>query len=363
MPKAVIEPVLSTTVIVILLCIALVVSLRKRTDTELFPPESTNEVKGFAMFAIIFAHVGYFLASDTRFLFPLSILAGVGVDLFLLVSGFGLTVSMMKRPLAPLAFYKRHLPKLYAPLWIVLLLFFAADALFLHSAYPLSYMVRSFLGIFPHANLYTDIDSPLWYFTFILFFYTLFPLFFFKRRPLVSAVLLYAAMTCILMLNLPYFSSVAVLYGVHTLAFPVGVALGGLYARHEKVRMAVADRIRKMPGILRICACAALLGAVVYLAYFSAVGSSLEQYGSLLTGMIVLAYFLIKRTRIRFLGVIGFFSYELYLLHWPIMYRYDFLFTRVPAWAAFTVDIVIILGLSWALRKAAAACVKKLRFG
>lgn len=66
------DPVLQTQIFVVLFLIALALTIRKRTSTEALPIETTQELKGFAIIAILFAHIGYFLATDTRFLFPLS---------------------------------------------------------------------------------------------------------------------------------------------------------------------------------------------------------------------------------------------------------------------------------------------------
>src|SRR3990167_8339061 len=62
--------------------------------------ESTLALKGFAILAVIFSHIGYFLVADHRFLFPLSTFGGVGVDLFLLLSGFGLTMSALSKDMS-----------------------------------------------------------------------------------------------------------------------------------------------------------------------------------------------------------------------------------------------------------------------
>src|SRR3990167_10590201 len=88
--------------------LAACVSLFRRKDGEgVLGQESTLSLKGFAILAIVFAHIGYFLVADHRFLFPLSTLAGVGVDMFLLLSGFGLTMSSLSRDRPTMDFYAR----------------------------------------------------------------------------------------------------------------------------------------------------------------------------------------------------------------------------------------------------------------
>jgi peptidoglycan/LPS O-acetylase OafA/YrhL len=90
----------------------------------------SKELKGFAILAIIFGHIGYFLSVDKSFLFPFSVLAGVGVNLFLFLSGYGLTVSQIQKNESIGVFYKKRLPKLFVPFWIVLISLFLANYLF-----------------------------------------------------------------------------------------------------------------------------------------------------------------------------------------------------------------------------------------
>ncbi len=76
-----------------------------------------NELKGLGILTVVFAHFAYMKVTNAEFLFPLSIIAGVGVDLFLFMSGFGLTVGMLKRPMKAVDFYKK---KSYKNLYSIL---------------------------------------------------------------------------------------------------------------------------------------------------------------------------------------------------------------------------------------------------
>ena len=163
------NPIISTCIFTAILVIGFLFSIRKKSENGIFPLSVTQELKGLSILMIIFSHIGYFLVSDNRFLFPLSTMAGVGVNLFLFVSGYGLTASMQKKKLSIKEFYERHLSKLYVPFWIVIFSLFFLDFFVLHINYDLPYIARSALGFFPHSNLYQDVDSPLWYFTLIVF--------------------------------------------------------------------------------------------------------------------------------------------------------------------------------------------------
>ena len=125
------DPLQATWIFVAIILVALLVTLRWRKNNAIFPLSVTQELKGFAILAVVFSHIGYFLVSGQRFLFPLSIAAGIGVDLFLFLSGFGLTVGMLKRNLNAGQFYKQRLLKIFSPLWLVITVLFIADFLLL----------------------------------------------------------------------------------------------------------------------------------------------------------------------------------------------------------------------------------------
>jgi len=105
-----------------------------------------------------------------------------GVQLFLILSGFGLTWSILKKakedePLAPIPFYKKRFMRLY-PMWWAVHLFFLSLSIFLHSLQinpldPRFYLSMAGLRISPDTLYY--ISPAWWYFTLILQLYLIFP--------------------------------------------------------------------------------------------------------------------------------------------------------------------------------------------
>jgi len=90
------NPITGTYIFIVIFVFAILLSLRKKKSEGFFPISITNELKGVAILTVIFGHIGYFLVSDNRFLFPLSTISGVGVDLLLFLSGYGFVVSAIK---------------------------------------------------------------------------------------------------------------------------------------------------------------------------------------------------------------------------------------------------------------------------
>ena len=140
----------STWIVIAAFVAAVLLSFRKTLHKDLFPVPVTQELKGLGMLTIVFAHISYMLVTDNRFLYPLSIAAGVGVDLFLFMSGYGLTVGMLKKNLSVVEFAQRRLIKVFIPFWLVIGALFIADPFFADRHYSVSYMLQSLAGYFPN---------------------------------------------------------------------------------------------------------------------------------------------------------------------------------------------------------------------
>jgi len=376
MPISIINVVLSTQIFIAVFVIALLVSIRRQKKTETFPLTVTQELKGIAIFAVIFSHVGYFLSTDHRFLFPLSILAGVGVNLFFFLSGYGLTKSALKAKLPIIKFYQKRLLKLFTPFWIVIVIIFALDFFLLHITYSWPYIVRSALGIFPSADLFHDINSPLWFITPIVFYYLVFPFVFSKKRPWLTAIATFLMTYIILQFELPITGGVFHLYQVHLFAFPLGVLFASLvnylasnesqailreFQRLVSIKKIINKlRIQNIPPLtLKIIKQISyyvfliiLLGTIVFTAYYSGVGTSVnkEQTISLVTMFALILFFIIKRFEIKLFYLFGFYSFEIYLIHWPLMSRYDMFFKWLPGWLAMVLYLGVFLIVAWVLK-------------
>lgn len=350
--------VLHTWIIIAVMLLALVLFTRRLAYADLLPLNATQELKGVATFAVVFGHIGYFLVDDNRFLFPLSIGAGVGVNIFLFLSGYGLTLGMMKKPLAPLPFYRKRALKIFIPLWPVLIGFFLLDALVLHRFYPATYMLRSMLGLFPKADMPSDVNSVLWYITWTLFYYLLLPLVFMRQRVWLSALILFVLGQGLVLWNPAPIELVTRLYEVHTVAFPLGVLIASSLFESREQSNPLAQKVRalreQLTGVKYYAAVVVLLALIVYSMYYdSGIGQSTtkEQVMSLVATLSFLVLFAIKRLEFKFLTLIGVFSYEIYLLHWPLVSRYDFIYSALPASLATFAYFALFMGVGWLLQR------------
>lgn len=337
------NPVTETVIFTVIFLVGLVASFKIVKAREFFSKEVTTELKGLAILTILFGHIGYFISKQPEFLFPLSILSGVGVNLFLFLSGFGLTVSEIKNPLSPIKFYQRRLLKIFIPLWIVLTIFFLMDILILHRSYQLAEMIQNYLGFFPKANLVQSLSSPLWYFTPILFYYLLFPVIFIKKFPWLTPLFFILIGSLLLSLTLPVNWDVEKLYKLHFLAFPLGISFA-LISR--KVRL-------KINPILKALAFSGSTILIGYTAIYSGVGSDLwiEHSVSLVTTLAIVCLFSLYKVSLRLFYLFGAFSYEIYLIHWPILSRYNLFYGHLPASLATVLYLGLFLGLAFLLNR------------
>lgn len=361
MVKSIIDVVTNTNIFIIVFLAVVLLSLRPKEKTDsILPLSLTQELKGFAILAVVFSHIGYFLVVDHRFLFPLTIMAGVGVDLFLFLSGFGLCVGSLNRSLTVKQFYQRRFGKILFPFWLTLLIFYVADWLVLNITYSWEFIAKSALGIFLTADLYGDVNSPLWYLTSLFFYYLIFPWVFSKTRPWASAALLFLIGYVIVRWQPAPLNDVMRLYKLHYAAFPLGVLAA--WAVNDKnwwgcnivvSTIQILKDYRKLKTVIYFGLAGVLLCIASYFGYYSGVGESAarQQFISIAVALAIVGLFIMNKYRLGFLSLMGMYSYEIYLLHWPLMYRYDIFYKFLPAWLATSVYLFLFIILGWLMNK------------
>lgn len=357
-------PVQQTFIFIIILIIFILFSFRKIKGEPVFDINITNELKGLAILMIIFSHMGYFLSDSNLFLYPLSVGGGIGVNLFFFLSGYGLSVSAFNKGCSIINFYKDRLMKLIIPLWIVLTLILFSDYLILSRTYYFDEILHSFLGYFPIADLSSSINSPLWFITPIIFYYLIFPLIFNKKFLYISGILL-AFFSYILLFNSQIGNflvsgkilnkDLLTLYQIHFAAFPLGMTAADLIFNKKIFR-----NIKFNPLIQGLLVFSVLI-IISYLSINSFVGIDKikEQFVSLIVSLLMVFLFVYKNIKITLLSLFGIYSYEIYLVHWPIMSRYDVFFNILPPALAVILYLLLFLGIGFILQKTTNFMVNK----
>ena len=356
---------LSTFVVIAFAILVLFTTLKQSTHSDVFPVSVTNELKGLGILTVVFAHFAYMKVTNAEFLFPLSIIAGVGVDLFLFMSGFGLTVGMLKRPMKTVDFYKKRVIKIFIPFWIALIIMFIADAVFMDKTYSVGYIIKSMLGFFPTADGFGDVNSPFWYITWMIMFYLLYPLVFFKDKPWLSAIILAVIATIIGTFNIFDLGS-NWLHRLHTVAFSMGIILAWLLQVKEGEKNKFIEYIkdfRDNSKDMKYIVIAIMFVIVFYVSQRTGAGSwpaltsilgqgfFVEQLMSIVIMLAFTVIFILKKVDSKFLTMYGVYSYEVYLIHWPLMAKYDIFFVYLPAWAAVIAWLVAFILVSMLLQR------------
>lgn len=356
---------LSSNIVVAVLLVVLLLTFRKSQRTDIFPVAVTEELKGFGILTVVFAHFAYMKVTNADFLFPLSIIAGVGVDLFLFMSGYGLTVGMLKKPMPVLEFYKKRVIKIFIPFWVALIIIFAADAIFLGVTYSVPYMIQSALGWFPTAVGFGDVNSPFWYITWMMMFYILFPLVFMVSKPWLSAIILAVIATLIGTFN-PLELGDNWLHRLHTVAFSMGIVCAWLLleikGKENKLVNAIKE-FRNNSNLVRCVIIAAMIAVVGYMSLHTTAnhwptltsilgqGFYVDQFTSIVIMIALIVIFSLKKLDNKFLAIYGVYSFEVYLIHWPLIGRYDIFFDYLPSWAAVVAWMISFILVSILLQK------------
>lgn len=348
------NPLAATWIFSAIFFLIILVTVKPRTMADWLPASLSAELKGLAILMIVLSHVGYFLVNDTRFLWPLSTMAGIGVNLFLFLSGYGLTASQLKKNLSIGDFYQRRLLKLFIPYWLLLIVILPLDIFLLKFNYSWPFIIRAFFGIITHADLYSDFNSPLWYFTFIIGYYLLFPLVFSQKRPWLSALILGAAGYGLIVWNPNFLENVLYLYRVHIFAFPLGVLAAWALLKLPRPDFLAAKLRGKQALIYGLLIISAAI-IFVYANIYSGVGVSYqrEQLMSLIACAALLLIFILKKFEFKAWSWLGVYSYEIYLWHWPLMYRYDIFYRFMPVWLATILYLGFFVLFGWLLSKLA----------
>lgn len=334
-------------ILIILFAFALVFT--KRKTTEFLDHTQANELKGLAMMMVVTGHLWVHVSQEPASL----ILGGTAVSLFLLLSGFGLTLSVEKTPLTFKKFLFRRLSRIMIPYWIVTAIILLLDYLILNKTYPLQTISTTLAGINIDRTI-RDLDYARWFITLLLVQYIVF---FFANRflPRFKAMLSIGAFGILLIVLRQYgFFPLGSFHQI--IAFPLGCLLA--YYFNE-----VTQFIFKKGNHLKLIL---LLGSSLILVWYilstfgdannlpaKAARMGLVNIKPLLT--CALAILLIgSMGRLGFvsgfLSFTGVIAMEIYLLHGPLLIKYNPIFGFFPSEnivISFSIFLVFLLTLSY----------------
>jgi len=184
--------------------------MSKLTDV-IFDRCHTNTIKGIAILLVMLGHIGIIPHAGAY-----------GVELFLMLSGFGLVQSYFNSGLGN--FFSKRLSKViipYAIITIIWILIFGHPAILNGDYYQLVLVV---LGL----DVKTTVDPSMWYIPYIIIWYIVFYLIFSANISNNKKILFLFLFSIYLYKNANIFP-LPTGAGLYVTAFPIGAAIGMIY--------------------------------------------------------------------------------------------------------------------------------------
>jgi peptidoglycan/LPS O-acetylase OafA/YrhL len=317
--------------------------------------EIVDFLKGYSIFATMIFHYSRHLHLSNPLEGIISF-GGTGVHLFILLSGFGLYYSSIKKPLTYLLFLKKRISKVYIP-YIFVVLISAFISIFI-PVYD-----NSLYALGGHIFLYKMFDEsiigsygyPLWFISMILqFYFTFYLIIWFKSKLknkafLVSSLLISISWAILVLLMHKESERI---WNSFFLQYFWEFALGMLIAEKASKNELL---IKKRPNqllLLTIGVISCLLGGL--LALKGGNGGKLFNDFFALIGSAILAIFLynlkIKPIN-RFFLFIGKISTPVYLLHILVILTISNLFNHLSSIYIVLLSLIMIVPISLVYQK------------
>lgn len=388
-----------------LFTLLILITLRRSVNEQPFSILQTDQMKGLAIIIIIVHHLFFFNIKQYPQVAFWQGLGSIGVSVFLILSGFGLSVSVQKKGIEN--FFSKRLVRIYIPLVFAMILEVVLNHFLLQSN---KNILIDFVYIFVSPD---SIDRNMWFVIFILFWYCLTYLAFRLKLSNKEKIILLCSAS-LLFLSMP---QIYTRWKVNAFSFPLGFLLG-LNSKFVigKSQLLLKQNIFILSGVMLInflfsqllskfvgkfygyhhslVGIALIFGfiATTYLIYVSnkkiKVDKPIETISLLLTiiilslnylgwdksiaasgGMswliftnlagiffataIILLISLMVKFKVYsiFLSFIGKISFELYLLHGMFMYSFDFILFRGNIAVTFLIYFIAICLASLILKQ------------
>jgi len=272
--------------------------------------EAIDELRGLAIILVILYHSGGVLG------WPNYLHGEVGVDIFLLVSGFTLAVSSSDLSLG--TFVSRRLLRIYPAYWLALATILWTHRILFGSHYSFDDIAEHAIGIHGFSRLayFSDINDSFWFISMILAAYVVFALVRRRLDDLSLLVGLCGLLTNAAVVGYQHFGHTG---GLISLAARIPSFFFGLIAG----RLLSAGTAE-----LRVNLCLTLgLASTYYMTFFRnmACTYTLPAIGLALAWLALrrgLGRFSLGRWVLRPVALLGVVSYEVYLFHQPLIRDY-----------------------------------------
>jgi len=280
--------------------------------------EFLDFARGFSILTIVFYH--YLSTSATGLMSKAVMFGGTGAHMFIILSGFGLTLSSYS--FSPLLFYKRRFYKILLPYYLFVTFLFGVNQLYPY--FPNS-GIYAYLGhIFAYKMFDNSIigsyGSHLWFISVIIQFYLVFPyLLRIKSRLGNKYFVIFASLLSmlywggIILFDLTQLRAFNSFFLQYLWEFCIAMVLADHYRKTNYVfwdQKIITLLIVTVTGI-------GLMGLIA--TYGGTVGRILNDISAAVgySGLVALTYAMTKKAKfvVVIFTYIGSISYELYLTH------------------------------------------------
>jgi len=269
--------------------------------------ESTTQLRGAAIILVLLGHTGVLINSGPW-----------GVSIFLILSGFGLTQSYLRKGLS--GYITNKLSRVILPYTLVTLVLIMVDGFVLNIWYGVKTTILALMGL----SLRSPVDNSMWYISYLIIWYMAFYVLF--KLPLKDGLkivgLIITGMLCYIGIKLLLPSTKVI--ANYAFCFPLGAVIGFYYKRITKINVASVKKY-----LLVIC----MASTSIFLGIIYVYGLRLNIIDPLSIISLALAFMslvgLLRLYRVKYLRLlefIGVISYELYLFEAVFLWKYTFIF-------------------------------------
>lgn len=284
----------------------------------------TDHLRGFAIFLVVLRHLwAHVSQTEANVVQP-----GHALSLFLIIAGFGLTLSSMRSKPKLRQYVSKRIKRVMVPYWMATILIITLDYIILGKSLPPRSLLLTFLGINFRIELLL-LDYSRWFVTFILLWYFLFYLSYRSGSRNHLAVSLLSIGFLLITFNYYIFH----LHWTQFLSFPAGCALAVYQDR-------LSELYRNNRKIFLIASMLAIFGVAAYnftmthgsiryivtgkipnilLNYLSEINSLISNAGIIC----LFGYAMERGYRSGLLLLLGKYSYEIFLLHGVFLIKYN----------------------------------------
>jgi peptidoglycan/LPS O-acetylase OafA/YrhL len=167
----IVAPDLTNMLIIIFYIATVIITYRKSVKVlpNIMTKDQTEQLRGLSIFLVVLGHLWVHVSSIR----PSIVFSNEAVALFLIISGFGLTISNSAVKLDYKEFLNKRIKRVMVPYWCVTVIIIGLDYLILSKILQTKSIIMTLIGLNFSLDL-QRLDYVRWFVTFLLLWYVLF---------------------------------------------------------------------------------------------------------------------------------------------------------------------------------------------